>query len=418
MRDLVALEGYGGVTVSAVIARAGVSRPTFYEYFPSKDDCFAHSLAPIRRRILRHVTDAVAREEPSLAARGFVEGLLAFVSAEPDGALLLLAHALGGGAASLDARDASVDELAGVIETAYRAAPAGAPLVDLAPELLVGGALRLLASRLPCEVAELSGVRGELLAWLASYARPAGELEWFALAPSVPPPAWPYLPRAPLCAPGPPRGRRRPVGAALHDDRRQRILFATAQVVRERGYEAATVSEITACAGLDGRAFYGLFADKQQALLAAHELLFRNAIAVTAGAFVTGQHWPERLWHAARALSQFLERNGTLAHVTLIDGYAAGPGVLRRLEVLVRAFLIFLQEGSEERARDRGAREPSPVVLDAIAMTVVELLYRQFRRAGEAEVSRLAPHAVFIALAPFLGAAPAAAFLRHISAET
>ncbi len=32
--------GYAGANVSRVIARAGVSRPTFYEYFADKDDCF------------------------------------------------------------------------------------------------------------------------------------------------------------------------------------------------------------------------------------------------------------------------------------------------------------------------------------------------------------------------------------------
>ncbi|HXM87565.1 MAG TPA: TetR/AcrR family transcriptional regulator, partial [Solirubrobacteraceae bacterium] len=32
--------GYASANVSAVIANAGVSRPTFYEYFVDRDDCF------------------------------------------------------------------------------------------------------------------------------------------------------------------------------------------------------------------------------------------------------------------------------------------------------------------------------------------------------------------------------------------
>src|ERR1700679_1120423 len=32
--------GYAGANVAQVIAQAGVSRPTFYEYFADRDDCF------------------------------------------------------------------------------------------------------------------------------------------------------------------------------------------------------------------------------------------------------------------------------------------------------------------------------------------------------------------------------------------
>ena len=40
MADAVADKGYAETSVAEVIARAGVSRETFYEQFSSKEDCF------------------------------------------------------------------------------------------------------------------------------------------------------------------------------------------------------------------------------------------------------------------------------------------------------------------------------------------------------------------------------------------
>ena len=43
-------DGYADANVSAVIAEAGVSRPTFYDYFVDSDDCFLAALAQVQDR--------------------------------------------------------------------------------------------------------------------------------------------------------------------------------------------------------------------------------------------------------------------------------------------------------------------------------------------------------------------------------
>ena len=94
----------------------------------------------------------------------------------------------------------------------------------------------------------------------------------------------PYLPPTTLRAP-PPLGPGRPrlSEEEVAENHRQRIMFATSQIVQERGYTAATISEITRLAGVDGRAFYRLFADKQEAFGSIHELGFQYLMAATAG---------------------------------------------------------------------------------------------------------------------------------------
>ena len=44
-------DGYADANVSAVIAEAGVSRPTFYDYFSDRDDCFVAAIADMHERL-------------------------------------------------------------------------------------------------------------------------------------------------------------------------------------------------------------------------------------------------------------------------------------------------------------------------------------------------------------------------------
>jgi AcrR family transcriptional regulator len=44
MKTLVAREGYPAVTIAAIVREAGVAKPTFYERFADKEDCFLQLL--------------------------------------------------------------------------------------------------------------------------------------------------------------------------------------------------------------------------------------------------------------------------------------------------------------------------------------------------------------------------------------
>jgi len=170
--------------------------------------------------------------------------------------------------------------------------------------------------------------------------------------------------------------------------------------MREAGH-AATVAEISKRAGLDTRAFYRLFRDKQHALAAAREHLFRHMMAVTAAAFITAESWPQRVWEALRAFVACLEHNPTLAHLTLVDSQSAAPRAVDRIDEMALAFTIFLEEGFRYEPKDAC---PSDLALQAIAASVVELGYQHSRDSTHLRLSGLLPHLGFIALAPFLGA--------------
>jgi AcrR family transcriptional regulator len=178
--------------------------------------------------------------------------------------------------------------------------------------------------------------------------------------------------------------------------------------VQERGYTAATVSEILRRASIDGRVFYRLFADKQDAFSAIHELGFQYLMAATAGAFFVPKSWPERIWEGFRAATQSIDDTPTFAHVAFVEAYAVGPGAIQRVEDSRVAFTIFLQEGYGYQI---GGTPPSRAALEAIITAIFEVVYLQARASVKPHTAGLLGHIVHACLTPFMGAEAASEFI-------
>jgi AcrR family transcriptional regulator len=403
-------DGYAGANVSAVISEAGVSRPTFYDYFADRDDCFVATVVDVHGRLHAGLRDAVAQAPPEQALAATVKATLAFASSQPTEARFLMKETLAGGPRALDARDHGIAQTANMVEGAFKRVPDEIPIPDVPVAGVLGALHRLLASRLRRSERALGGLEQDLLAWLASYEQRADEQRWRKLGPLGSPGRSPYLPPTTLRAPpalGP--GRPRLSEEEVAENHRQRIMFATSQIVQERGYTAATVSEITRLAGVDGRAFYRLFADKQEAFSAIHELGFQYLMAATAGAFFAGKSWPERIWEAFRAAAQSIDDTPTFAHVAFVDAYAVGPRGIQRVEDSHIAFTIFLQEGYRFQAEGHAA--PSRLALEAIITTIFEIIYVQTRASAKPKTEGLLAHFVHLCLAPFIGAVATNGFI-------
>src|SRR5580704_4991875 len=369
MVEVAAREGYAGTTIAQVIAHAGVSRPTFYAYFSDKQDCFLAALAEIQEEMIEHVRQALATEPPQGPTAATITALVEFARSQPERARFAMSEPLGAGAGALDARDRSLTELAEMIEEAEERAPQETSIPDLPVAMLLGGVSRLLARRLRSGEPGLSGTRDDLLSWIERYERPGRGQRRRMLAPG-PPIALPAQPGAVLLAPPPlSPGRPRVSSEEVLHSHRQRILLATAEVAREQGYAATTVARISRRAGVDGRAFYRLFTDKQEAFLTVHELFFQHLMAITASAFFTGESWPERIWKSVAAFVGVLDCNPTLAYFEFVESHAGGRLALQRFNDATTAFTIFLEEGYQLE----GPTAPPPrLVLEAIVATSFE----------------------------------------------
>ncbi|HST34229.1 MAG TPA: TetR/AcrR family transcriptional regulator [Solirubrobacteraceae bacterium] len=395
-----ARDGYAAATIAQVIAAAGVSRRTFYEHFTDKEECFLLALKDTQEQLLAEIRRAVIGH-PENALQLAIVTLVAFVGSQPVKARVLLNEALAGGPAALDARDHAIDQITQLIEAPYETLDPETPLADVSVRVLLGGICRLLASRLRQSDRSTTSLGDDLLGWTGSYEQPLAAHRWRSLRPvPLPSATWPF-PQATLHSPVAPR----PVdpGASKKENlanSRSRALAAMACLAEQRGYTATTIGDIANRAGLSTRAFYRLFADKQEAFVALHEDHFRSLMGVTAGAFFAQDTWPLRIWEAGRAFTRYLEQNPILARASFIESYAGDRVTVQRVEELVGAFTLFLLDGYQHA---QPGVPPWPVALEAIAMTIFELNYRYIRVGRVCELSALIPHAAFISIAPFLG---------------
>jgi AcrR family transcriptional regulator len=402
-------DGYAGASVTAVVREAGVSRPTFYEYFEDRDDCFVKTAVDVRERLDADVRGAVGDSTPGRALMAAVGAMVAFARAQPAQAQFLMKEVLAGGPQALDARDKGLEAAAKIVAVAEKDTPRETASPDLPVAAVLGATQRMLASRLRRSEGALADVQHDLDLWVESYEQPRGQHRWDELKALRAPPRSPHLPAAGLRPPGPlSPGRPRLSRAEIVENHRQRIMFATAQVVQEHGYTRATVSDITGRASVDGRGFYRIFADKEEAFSAIHELGFQYLMAVTARAFFAGNDWPERIWEAFRAATQSIDDTPTFAHVAFVEAYAVGPRGIQRVDDSHIAFTIFLQEGY--RCQSEGAVPPQ-LALEAIMTTIFEIIYRRTRASATPETARVLAHLVHLCLVPFLGSEAANKFI-------
>ncbi len=402
--------GYASASVSAVIGNAGVSRPTFYDYFAGRDDAFNAAIQDVQCELLGEVAAALEIVSGEDATAALARTLVSYAAENPARARFLMGESMAGGTEALQTRDRGINEIAGVLRAHEQATAERLALADLPPEVVVGSVYRLLATRLRRGEATIARLGEELVAWIGAYRRPGAQRRWQTLTVGPEPAASPHVSAVPIQQMPSvfPPGRPRIPEAEITENHRLRILYATARLAEEKGYTATTVVDITRLARVDGRVFYRLFADKQEAFSAVHELGFQQVMDVTSKAFFAAEGWPQRSWEGGRALTQLLEKNPLVAHVGFVEAYAVGPRAVQRIEDSHTAFVFFLQEGLIYASQEV---PPSRVAMEAIIASVFEVVYLQARAGKDLQLAGMLPHIAHLWLTPFLGVEEADAFI-------
>jgi AcrR family transcriptional regulator len=141
--------GYSTLTVQNVLTRAGISRPTFYEQFEDKEDCFLAafdaSAARMRERIEAVAADAGTSWRDRLR-RGIAE-LLQFIADEPEEARMVIVEARASSPVGLRRRDELLDHFAACIDAFVREDLDEAPSA-IAAAGVVGGIESVIYARL------------------------------------------------------------------------------------------------------------------------------------------------------------------------------------------------------------------------------------------------------------------------------
>jgi AcrR family transcriptional regulator len=143
--------GYLETNVQDVIDRAGVSRPTFYEHFSNKEDCFLAAFDTSAERLRKKLDDAVNRGGDVWRdrIRFGLEALLRFASHEPNTARTMVVEARAASDAAVRRRVDLMDHFSQCLESQTRELlPSNAIGTALTASGIVGGVESLLYSRL------------------------------------------------------------------------------------------------------------------------------------------------------------------------------------------------------------------------------------------------------------------------------
>jgi AcrR family transcriptional regulator len=143
--------GYLETNVQDVIDRAGVSRPTFYEHFSNKEDCFLAAFDTSATRLHKKL-DAASRKGGEVwrdRVRYSLEALLRFIEREPDTARTLVVEARAASATAVRRRVELLDEFAHCLHSqAEELLPSEASHTGVTASGIVGGVESILYSRL------------------------------------------------------------------------------------------------------------------------------------------------------------------------------------------------------------------------------------------------------------------------------
>ncbi len=146
--------GYARLTVAQVIARARVSRKTFYDLFEDREDCFLAVFDQAVEQISALVGDAYVREDGWRdGLRAGVLAMLRFMDDEPGLARVCVVEALGAGPRVLKRRTQVLAQLREVVDQGRSSAGARvARATEESPEVtaegVIGAVFAVLHSRL------------------------------------------------------------------------------------------------------------------------------------------------------------------------------------------------------------------------------------------------------------------------------
>ncbi len=413
MVELIAAKGYPAVRIADLARLAHVSPPTLYSLYADKEQLLAGAYEDIARRAGLAIAAAHHAEDPPRKRLLGALGAFAELAAEePQAVSLLVLGAFGAGPKVRQKRRLALDALEAYIH-ANRSPQAPFEDGDLMVAALVGGIREVTASRLrQGRHAELPGLAPALTGWAASYpGRLPGGL---AVTPGARTPETAFALAGPAARAGRPlpSGRSELPREVIVKSQRERIVDATATIVAEKGLAALTIPEIARRASVSNQTFYAIYESKDAAFLGAQKVGMHQALRVTVAAFEGGgEDWAPAVRAGIAALVEYLVSEPEHAHLTLVDTFAASPEALAIREQAMEGFRSYLAPGVE-LAREQGGGCEEAVAAEAVAGGIWQVLHRYIERGAIMELPTAIPQLTYFALAPFLGANPAASVAR------
>ncbi len=197
-----------------------------------------------------------------------------------------------------------------------------------------------------------------------------------------------------------PPGRHGLPRSFVEQNQRGRLIAGTIAAVAERGYHEATITDISAAAGVSRRTFYAYFPGKPECFAAAYDELASFLESSLRDAAQGTAEWPEQLRAQLTALLQTFAANPDLARFALIAAPGAGGEPAARYGELLGRLFAALTAGEPPPPAVRG---PSRAVADGLLGGLVALIVTEVKEGRGEELAALAPGLLELFLAPYYG---------------
>lgn len=183
-------------------------------------------------------------------------------------------------------------------------------------------------------------------------------------------------------------------------DQRRRILEATADLVAEHGYQAATIETIVRRAKVGYATFYKSFADKEQCYLALLDAAYEVTEHRVRRAYDREQEWPDQVAAGLGAVVETIAEHPNVARACVVEALTAGPQAVAKHEAMLKELAPLLKPGRELNPR----RAQLPETLEDTLIGGVLWVLNQRLIAGEAAALRgLLPETIEFVLRPYVG---------------
>ena len=187
----------------------------------------------------------------------------------------------------------------------------------------------------------------------------------------------------------------------ISEDRRSRILAATASAIAAEGYHGATLEQIVRQAKVGWRAFYCHFEDKQAAFFALLEETYAAALVrLHSAAEDHPEPWPCQVAAALRDFFTQIAQHPERSRACLVEALTAGPPAVARYEHALQQAGSLLLPG---RQFGDGAADLSSTLEDTLAGGVAWIAYQRLVQGLPEEVPNLLPEALDFLIRPYLG---------------
>ena len=380
--SVVAKKGYERMRVADLVAVSGVSRSAFYKHFENKHDCFLATLDGITSLAVPALFESFRSTSGTWDERleAMLHTLVVSVVAQPAAARVVWVEGYAAGPDAvrhIEQFDEKIEQL--VIEALQE--PGGQASIPREVVRAICGGLRKMVNTRVREgrERELFDLIPDLVAWSRQYEAPKERLR----RPRKPPAGLIDPPTAP-------------------ENARERILAAVTDIVAEGGYPTMKIHEIARRAAVSLTTFYDDFEGKEDAFVAAIQRGLQRTFEAVLPVYQAADDWPHAVASALHAFFAVFAFDPAMGHLGGVGAYEGGEPAMKSRDDSIVAFYAFLEEGFER------APDTPKVAPEAIGASIYALMTHQVRHRGADRLYEIAPTAVFMALAPFLGSDAAA----------